>query len=205
MTNSEKAGLLHVAPPRGVQHATNDHINATKSVSNATTCATSSLKALADAVLQKAQHATAVQQSSANRATNGVKNVAKSCREIARVAPDAESDMTDAKYEAARLGILPRGSAQKIKYVCCLDCGFDRADAIRCKAGVQRTVREHKIRLCIHYARNPQELTPEQDRAIRTWLAHIGETKDHEIAKVLARCQGEPEALAYFLMRAEEL
>ena len=116
----------------------------------------------------------------------------------------AEMSLDNAGQEAEAHGILPKGSCQNIKYVKCLTCGFDQADGIRCKAGVQRTHREHKIRLCIHYAENPQELTPEYARAIRAWLEHIGETQDHEIAKVLARCKGSSEALDYFLKRAEE-
>ena len=209
MTSPRRPELLHVASPIGVQHATNSEISATKSGDSATANAATSLKALAGAVLQKVQPATAMQPSSEISATNSPENDSKSCTEIARVASKSRDKSkgldADAHREAEHLGILPIGSRQKIKFVRCLDCGFDSAYGIRCKAGAQRTVREHSIRLCTYFSRNPKELTPEQEQAIRGWLQHIGETKDFEINKVLAKCQGEPEALEYYLQRAEEV
>lgn len=40
---------------------------------------------------------------------------------------------------------------------------------------------------------------------IRAWLAHIDETDPVMIAETLQRCASDPEALAYFLWRAQEI
>lgn len=45
-------------------------------------------------------------------------------------------------------------------------------------------------------------MTAEQETAIRAWLVAIGETDPVIIADVLAKCQRDLEALAYFVGRA---
>jgi hypothetical protein len=47
-------------------------------------------------------------------------------------------------------------------------------------------------------------LSETEESAIRTWLAHIEEANPDEIADVLNRCSKDPNAKAYFLLRAQE-
>lgn len=42
-------------------------------------------------------------------------------------------------------------------------------------------------------------------KKILDWLSHIGETDQDMIDETLSRCTGNPETLAYFLMRSEEV
>jgi len=44
-----------------------------------------------------------------------------------------------------------------------------------------------------------------EEKAIRTWLAHIGETDAEITAEVMDKCQRDAEALAYFLLRSGEV
>ncbi len=46
------------------------------------------------------------------------------------------------------------------------------------------------------------QLAPEDEAAIRAWLARIGEGDPQTIADVLRQCRADPEALRYFLERA---
>lgn len=48
-------------------------------------------------------------------------------------------------------------------------------------------------------------MTPDEERAVRAWLALIGETDGAIIANVLERCQQNAEARDYFTGRAAEL
>lgn len=47
--------------------------------------------------------------------------------------------------------------------------------------------------------------TVEQQAAIRAWLAHIEETDPDTIAEVMDKCRVDPETLAYFTWRADEV
>ncbi len=48
-------------------------------------------------------------------------------------------------------------------------------------------------------------LDPKHETAVRAWLTHIGETDAGLIAETIQQCRDDPEALAYYLKRAEEL
>jgi hypothetical protein len=48
-------------------------------------------------------------------------------------------------------------------------------------------------------------MTADEDRAIRSWLAHIGETDPATITDTLTRCQQDADARAYFIGRAQEV
>lgn len=47
-------------------------------------------------------------------------------------------------------------------------------------------------------------MTGEEETAIRTWLAHIGETDSELIDEVLAQCRADWETRAYFFRRSKE-
>ena len=48
-------------------------------------------------------------------------------------------------------------------------------------------------------------MTAEDEKAIRTWLAHIEESDPGEIQSVLDECRRDPGCLTYFLGRAREI
>lgn len=52
---------------------------------------------------------------------------------------------------------------------------------------------------------DPAQLNPKHKAAIVRWLAHIGETDQAMIDDILDYCASNPEALAYYLGRAEEV
>jgi hypothetical protein len=47
-------------------------------------------------------------------------------------------------------------------------------------------------------------LSAVDQQKILAWLAHIGEEEPEMISETLDRCRSDAEALAYFLLRAEE-
>lgn len=49
------------------------------------------------------------------------------------------------------------------------------------------------------------KLSTDDESSIRAWLAHIEETLPEIIAEVLEQCRADPDALRYFLHRAEEV
>jgi hypothetical protein len=49
------------------------------------------------------------------------------------------------------------------------------------------------------------ELSATDKQRILGWFAHIGETDPIDIAQTLALCRADPEALAYYLKRAQEV
>lgn len=49
------------------------------------------------------------------------------------------------------------------------------------------------------------EISHADETRIRAWLAHIDETDPVMIEETLQRCATDPEALAYFLWRAQEV
>lgn len=49
------------------------------------------------------------------------------------------------------------------------------------------------------------QLSTDYESAIRTWLAYIEETNPDTITEVLNKCRSNPDALRYFLQRAEEV
>lgn len=49
------------------------------------------------------------------------------------------------------------------------------------------------------------ELSSEQEASIRAWLAHIEETDQDTITKLLAKCGNDLDARLYCLQRAEEI
>jgi hypothetical protein len=56
-------------------------------------------------------------------------------------------------------------------------------------------------------ARKAELLTriADEEQAIRTWLAHLGETDAKIIAEVMDKCRTDAAALEYFTARADEL
>lgn len=54
-------------------------------------------------------------------------------------------------------------------------------------------------------AAKSHKLPPGDERAIRRWLACIGETDEITIIEILAGCATNEEALEYFLWRAQEV
>jgi len=49
-----------------------------------------------------------------------------------------------------------------------------------------------------------QQLDADDERDIRRWLAHIGETDEITIIEILAGCAINPDALDYFIWRSQE-
>ena len=130
---------------------------------------------------------------------------------IAELESGPAEDLHEAREECAGVleydGGLSRPEAetkakQQIKHVRCLDCTFDKPDGPRCSACMVRSHRDLKIRLCVYFTANPQSLAPKNEKAIRLWLAFIGEENPDEISKVLAKAQADPKALAYYLTQA---
>jgi hypothetical protein len=67
-------------------------------------------------------------------------------------------------------------------------------------------VRAHRAELLAHLqAANHPPPSPADEAAIRHWLDHIGETDERIVAEVLQMCAENPDALAYYLMRAREV
>jgi hypothetical protein len=52
---------------------------------------------------------------------------------------------------------------------------------------------------------NKTAMTPNQEKAIRSWLDHIGEDRSGVICSVLYECRQDPGTLVYFLSRADEV
>ena len=66
----------------------------------------------------------------------------------------------------------------------------------------------HKVEIIAELAANDApspRLNPKDRAAILAWLHSIGETNQEIIDDVLDYCAGNPEALAYYLKRAEEI
>ena len=68
-------------------------------------------------------------------------------------------------------------------------------------------IREQKpgIVAALQRAANEFPMSQAQETAIRAWLDHIEEDDPAIIAEVLDKCRTDPEALAYFSRRAEEV
>ncbi|MGZ5054443.1 MAG: hypothetical protein ACXWAT_05800 [Methylobacter sp.] len=66
-------------------------------------------------------------------------------------------------------------------------------------------LKEHKATIINELKADSKTLSEADQQKILAWFAHIGETDPIDITQTFELCRADPEALAYYLKRAQEV
>jgi beta-phosphoglucomutase-like phosphatase (HAD superfamily) len=66
-------------------------------------------------------------------------------------------------------------------------------------------LKSHKAEIIDDLKTEPMTVSAQDKQKILAWFAHIGETDQIDIAQTLELCGADPDALAYYLKRSEDV